>query len=219
MVYNMIRIIANPRSGTLSTAKSLQQLGLDIQHEWVGKDGTVSCFFFIDNKWYPKGNTRNGKHESTHIGDGVPSDYKWKLTIHQVRNPLDCISSMYSLVGSDHKKWLVELGIINKKYLTPKLLLCMSMYYEQNKIFEGISDYRIRLEDNGRKLMKILKLKGEYPILHLHKTPPIFKMKEKLTWNKLFNTDFMLTEKIIKQANSYGYNINLKKNSIVDLLK
>ena len=213
----MIRILANPRSGTMSTAKSLQNLGLDVRHEAVGKDGTVSCFFFIDSSYYPEGKNK-GKKIFPHRGDGVPSDYDWKISIHLVRNPIDCIPSMCSIVSKNHKKWLLEMGIIELAHAKKKILACMSAYYEQNEIFEKICGHRIKLEDNGKELMRILRLKGSYPVLHVNKTPPAWKVE--CSWEILYNSDYYLAEKIRKQAIKYGYEAPKNKRvGIRDLMR
>lgn len=215
----MIRILANPRSGTLSTAKSLQALGLDIQHERIGKDGTVSCFFYIDSDYYPKGNEKVTRKFLPHEGEGVPSDYNWKINIHLVREPVACISSMYTIIPGDHRQWLLDIGVIKKNQIKPKIVFCMNAYYEQNKIFEKICKYRIRLEDKGKMLMKILGLKGKYPDLHERNThtPPQWRVQ--FDWDKLFSSDYLLAEKIRQQAKKYGYDVPQKtRKGIMELI-
>ena len=75
-------------------AKLLTGLGLDVGHECEGRDGVVSCFFSVDDYWYPW-----GRH-STRLGQ-----WEFDTTIHVVRHPLGVIGSMASPPFCDKRAW------------------------------------------------------------------------------------------------------------------
>jgi hypothetical protein len=91
-------IIGCPRSGTLYTTKGLQKQGYDINHEAHGKDGMVS--------W-------TAAHKKGIYGR-LPKDFrKWEIR-HQLRNPLDTVSSFQTISGSTWN-WLSQEGITHKR--------------------------------------------------------------------------------------------------------
>lgn len=74
---NPVLITGCPRSGTCYTAKLLQAHGIDVQHERLGKRGTVD--------WHLAGIPWNGP------------------IVHQMRNPLHVIGSLLSITSW---KWI-----------------------------------------------------------------------------------------------------------------
>jgi len=76
----MFLITGCGRQGTKYIAKALSMCGLDVRHESVGTDGTVSSFYCFESDTYP--------------GDHIVPRPSFNLVLHQVRNPLDTISSI-----------------------------------------------------------------------------------------------------------------------------
>lgn len=81
-------ILSHGRSGTVYTAEVLRAVGLDIGHELNGVDGAVGGVFW-------KGQRR------------ILSRYD--RILHQVRNPLDTISSLTTANWRTFEKYLVNL--------------------------------------------------------------------------------------------------------------
>jgi len=202
----MIRILANPRSGTTSLSRTLiKDLGLDVPHEKVGEDGTVSCFFWTDSKIYPTGKT--GK--PAHPGDGVPSEYDWDKTIHLVRHPLKCIPSMRSIVGRDQQQWLYDKGLIRDTHRKPKLLFSMEAWYETNLAIERLKpNFRIQIENvDWKKLGKALGTKQIPEVTrHLNRATGFLEPKP-IAWEDMEALDSKLTAKIKRMALKYKYEV------------
>lgn len=197
-----VLITGSPRSGTKSMSISLRKMGIDMPHEKMGEDGTVSCFFFMNAEWYPRGD-----YGPTHVGDGVPSNYDWWLKIHLTRHPLKCIASMRSIVGKDHQQWFNQYHIVPDEYMKPKLLLCMKAWYEQNYLMiKDKSMNRLMIEKvSTAKLTKLfMRDMSDFKLVHSHKATGYLTPKP-LTWSMLKKVDPVLTVKIKMLSNKLGY--------------
>jgi hypothetical protein len=79
-----ILILGNPRSGTGYMSKLLQELGYDIGHETMGKNGTSNWLYAVNDvpppsfTWIP----------------GSRNNYKFDIIIHVIRDPSTCIPSI-----------------------------------------------------------------------------------------------------------------------------
>lgn len=197
-MYNLIT--GNPRSGTKSLAISLRRVGVDMPHEKMGNDGTVSCFFFVDSSPYPR-----GEYGPTHVDDGEFSDWEWNSIIHLVRHPLKCIASMRSIVGKDHQAWwrANNLAYSDK----PKLLVCMEAWYFTNLYIEKMTRKRFILErPDLRSLARWLKNRkvASMEIVHSHKATGYLRPKL-LGWPDLKKQDPRLAKAIFQMSEKYGY--------------
>ena len=77
----MILITGCGRSGTTYIADVMEWCGMDMPHEAVGVDGSVSSLYCVDSEWYPP----------YHVQDGRPP---FETVLHQVRHPLKTIGSL-----------------------------------------------------------------------------------------------------------------------------
>ena len=75
-------VVACPRSGTRSLARSLLNAGVRCHHEVMGRDGSVSHFLAVDDYYYA------GMHQEGR------RDFEFEHIWHQVRNPLHAIPSI-----------------------------------------------------------------------------------------------------------------------------
>lgn len=75
--------VGHPRTGTGFTSAILRKWGLDVGHEWIGKDGIVSWFLSIDAHSYLWQREFNGV--------GRP---KYDHLIYNVRNPRESLASI-----------------------------------------------------------------------------------------------------------------------------
>jgi len=173
-----ILVIGNPRSGTLSMTNMLRAAGHDVKHEKLGPDGTVSCFFFLPARWYPREKTTANRH----LRDNF-SKFKPDKVIHLVRNPLECIPSMAKVCGKGHQQWLDEHGIY--PIVKPKLLWAACAWYWTNKHMEGVAaltQTRIQIERVKKQWPAYLNPIVE--VKHQHKSSGNRK-SEKVTWAQL----------------------------------
>lgn len=208
----MIRFIGCGRSGTKYVAKVMQQIGLDILHEHIGKDGTASCYAMTPPPYcvFEESEKRNS---SPHKGQDC-SKVEWKSTIHIVREPLKQIESAFIVLNQEHwKHFSNHFGI---SYKLPKLYRCMQYWYVMNKYCQNISDLRIRIEDFEKDWDKICKVTGITEKFPTNKVPknthhelrnkiPFAKKDFVPTWEMLSEIDVTLTEKIKSKAKEYGY--------------
>lgn len=202
------------RSGTKSFSYFLKDCGIDAPHERMGKDGTVSCMFFIDAPYYPK-----SAGKLTHDGDHTFSDYRFKTIIHLIRHPLWAIPSQASVYSKDHIKWLEERGLVDSD-VKPRLLHAAKLWLLVNRRVERMTKVRVLTEDvpsSWGLLSERLKLDCEIPEhRHMHKSSGFRKTKP-MTWKELDNlcgskpppgggyAKTSLADHIKKAAGRYGY--------------
>lgn len=103
-----ILITGNPRSGTTTHQRVLKQCGLDIKHEEMGLQGTVSCYYFVDQRPYPHGHHAKDKKFNKKDFDAI-----YLL----VRDPMKCIPSMRAIISPEHQIWLEKLGFMKRTYI------------------------------------------------------------------------------------------------------
>lgn len=103
--FPKILITGNPRSGTTTHQRVLKQCGLDIKHEEMGTQGTVSCYYFVDKRPYPHGH---------HVKDKKFNKRDFDAIYLLVRDPAQCIPSMRAIISPEHQIWLEELGFMRR---------------------------------------------------------------------------------------------------------
>lgn len=181
----MFLITAHPRSGTLYTATIFQKLGYKVSHEWENEDGTVSWKHLFQSE-------------------------KFNPVIHQVRHPLNVISSTHTINKVSFKKMLSEINY--KGEIKNKTHKAMITYYFWNIEANKRCSWRFKIEELGNiypELFKLLDLQvpKELPQVNKNKhSRKHIKKYKKVSWNDLFKIDEGLTNKIIKLGGRYGYN-------------
>lgn len=195
-----ILVTGNPRSGTLSMKNMLRAAGYDVQHERSGKNGTSSCFFFVQASYYPREKLTSRRHLNEKF-----DRYNYDVVIHLVRNPLHCIPSMAKIVGVGHQQWLEDHGIVNR--YRPKIAWAAEAWLKTNteieSQFEDFHYYRIQIEHALNQWPSELKEPPE--LLHQHrgsgtrKSQPL--TKQRLAEITPFHRD------IIQMAAGYGYKL------------
>ena len=143
------------------------------------------------------------------------SKYNFKYTLHQVRFPLETITSVMT---KKSESWsFIEKNIDIEKNDS---LLTKSMKYwlYWNKMAEKISSWTYRIEDLENNLDEFFKKIGQSKITVDYKKE--FKSlpknigtrwnrnKKIIRWEDLHQENDYLTEQIKKQAKQYGYEIN-----------
>lgn len=191
------------RSGTTSTSKYLRDLGLNVPHEKMGRDGTVSCVFFTDAPYYPK-----SADKPMHEGEGKFSDYDFETIIHLVRYPLHAITSQASYYSKMHKQWLDEIGFVNIE-VKPNILHAAVLWEKVNEYVESIADFRVNIEYLNQDLRPFLEkkfggLNAQTFVRHMNKSSGFYK-KKSISWKQLERLDKDLCEKIKYRSERYGY--------------
>lgn len=177
-------VIGCGRSGTGFSTRLFQELGLDIKHEEMGKDGTSS---------WPATLWNHLPQEFEHI-------------FHQVREPLNAISSIQTFVEGSWR----FIGRQNFFKLTDdKILNSANYWYHWNLLAETRTDFRYRVEDIFDLLPLICSELGmEYKDLSYLKEKGINSRKgtfDKLTWGTIKEKNEALYNKIYNMALRYGY--------------
>jgi len=184
----------------------LRGAGYDVKHERNGPDGTVSCFFFMKARWYPREKLTVNRHRLEDGTDEHFSTRDYDHIIHLVRDPLKCIPSMHKVCGIGHQQWIKDHLNVHAAKGTPnwKLRWAMETWYKTNLKIESTL-YRARLV-RIEQVLKDWPREIETPpkVLHQHRSTGTRK-SESVTWQQLYDVDETLTDKIVKQANSYGY--------------
>lgn len=127
----LVLITGCGRSGTTYTTNLLRACGLDVKHEKIGIDGSVSWFMAVDSD-FPWGS----------------GDTHFRHTFHQIRDPIDVITSFY--VNIDHVAWVwnyVYNYIPEIKREDPHLVKCAKYWYYWNLKAEEKSEWSYRIED------------------------------------------------------------------------
>src|ERR1700748_2135285 len=103
--HKRILVISAPRSGTRWMARILRECKLDVRHEWMGKDGSVSSYFVVDTDEIPiVPQSKRLCHQN------VPgsSAYRFDLILHVTRHPVKTIASMRGVIGTDTQQWMFD---------------------------------------------------------------------------------------------------------------
>lgn len=205
MKMRRILVTGCSRSGTKSMANILKDAGIRVEHERMGTDGTVSCFFYDKSRNvlpFPKTYPRD-----PHEGESAPHYYKFRRKIHLVREPLACISSNVSVMNRAHQEWLVARGIITSMEVKPKLLRMMQMWHGINNFLDLMKYELVKIEDDRAIKSLIASLGGDvksFTHRRMNKASGYNKPKE-LEWSDLEKVDQDLTKRIRKLAKAYGY--------------
>lgn len=149
--YKDFLCIGHPRCGTTSISYYLGQMGYDVRHENMGKDGVSSWMLAVRDDKYPWGNIKDKFR------------YYFKNIIHVLRNPFNAIPSIilehkYSPNNESYKfkkKHIKKiLGIdlpevnFNKISLTQEIELALKTFIYWNKICEMSNPQTIcKIED------------------------------------------------------------------------
>ena len=125
-------IIACPRSGTKWIAAVLRGLGLDVQHEsMAGADGAVGWRYAAPDKLWS-------------AWHGGQSSRRYDVVWHQVRHPLDTISSCMTNLSAHAWRWAGKVTRLARKPLIGK---AMSFWRQWTLLCQQRADWTYRVED------------------------------------------------------------------------
>lgn len=210
----MIIILACGGSGTNYISEIFKQIGLQVGHEQLGKDGIVDWRLNAFTRISKDNIKRHCKEKgiSTSIFtylDRVRYSTN-NICLHQVRHPLKNISSSYCWLG-DHgaREYLSKFSSINLN--EDKLLSAMKYWYEWNRFAEYRASFRYQIEKLEEIWSDFCRKSGintrvEFPSKVSKQIGT--RSANYFTWENLRSVDSSLTDKIIMQANRYGYQYN-----------
>lgn len=193
------------RSATQYISKVCQLGGKDIQHELSGKDGVSS--------WYA---TFSDTSDPTHKIK-IPY-YKEAIVLHQVRNFLKTIESCQVFENDSWNTWEYISKHIPEINLKDSLIKrCMIYWHYWNLKAEEKAVWTYKVEDllipvNFDRFCATTGIDSNYKSDML-KVPKNLNKKyrkrfyPKLTLLDLFDTDYHLSDRILRQAKRYGYEV------------
>jgi hypothetical protein len=191
-----VAVVAAVHSATMYTAIVFQAIGLNVQHEGVGKHGGVGySFCFMKKGQYPSG-----------LSDDA-------LIVHQVREPRATISSV-RILEEQHWRHFQTFAIDNDIPWRPlresPIKRAMQLWLIYNEASEAIAEFTYRVENIEEALPKILSLMGlpattPFPIPDISKKVNTHFPTSQLSWNDLCEIDLDLCMRIQAKARQYGY--------------
>lgn len=177
-------ILGCPRSGTSFISKFLSYNGFKVGHEKLEKDG-ISSWCLVsggDNVCYgPSYNEVIKK-----LGNNSE-------IYHQVRNPIDTISSITTI---QDKSFQFASKFIPINSYDSLILKSMKFWFYWNELSENFTKKRYRVEDTN-EYVKNFKLLDEKKINS--------RSHVNLNWGDIEKENFELSEKIKNMSIRYGY--------------
>jgi len=199
-------VLGSGRSGTMFTAKALRTVGINVLHEKVGDDGTVSHYFVVDSDWYPMAPWQESQLKK-HVGERR-SDFDFKHTLHITRDPRKAIPSMTKIFGSVTWQFYVDNGLI-PDIRKNAMLRAMHYWLAHNQLSEKQADLTFNLERYQQAWPAIMEMLGKnepYPahLKPMNKTGG-FRAYTPLTFAEMIDIDTDLGKQIKSLAKRYGY--------------
>jgi hypothetical protein len=134
-------ITGTGRSGTAYTSKCLMSSGHKIPHESFGDSGIVSWYAATDKESALK------SWSLKRIEDYCRYTKKELLILHQMRNPIDCISSLMTITDQS-LEWIKKHEFVNISESDTMLQKCIKYYYFWNVRCATIADYSYSLRNS-----------------------------------------------------------------------
>jgi len=186
----MLLITGSGRSGTAYITRVLQRCGLDVKHEAVGKDGSVSGFYCFEAKSYP------GKHKTPRP--------KFDVILHQVRDPLKTIASVTTGRNRDWSQQFVDV----EHDASPLRWACYYwLTWNREAERQALWTYRIEeLSTAWETLRSVLDFDTDYASATFN-VPLTVNAREHaaITWRAVQNAAPEIYDSIRAMADRYGY--------------
>jgi hypothetical protein len=125
----LVLVTGCPRSGTKYISCVLAELGLDVQHEAIGRDGSSSWCMAVDAETTPWGPPRRA--------------FSFDITLHQVRNPVAVIPSFSTLTPPS---WHFIYDRTPCRPDDPPLARSAKLWYYWNLHAGRVAQWRYRVE-------------------------------------------------------------------------
>lgn len=193
-VETKILVSGSARSGTRTMAETLRACGLRVVHEGLGSDGSVSCFYAVDDYWY------QGMHW-VRLSNLIP-EHRW----HQTRHPLKVINSIGHLMPGGFWHWQEKhTGVPGD--IEPSILRAALFWLRWNEIIEAQNyDLRYQIEqlpERWDELAGRLGIQKEMP--EIGPKGAFGGEREPTTWEMLEDADSRVAKAVRQKAKEYGY--------------
>lgn len=179
-----------PRSGTMFLATLLTKCGVDMPHEGIGKDGTVS--------WFQAG-------ERGRVFAKNPDPYQFDKVIQVVRNPVHVLRSVHTFRP---EVWTFFEANLGKSPSDDFLVRGMYTWIQWNRKIEGLNNYlwKFRIEDKLSHEHLFAVLGHDMPKRLPELSPKINSRDcDPITEEDLYKADRRLAEDVFWLAEQYGY--------------
>lgn len=188
----MFLITGCGRSGTKYIAVALQQCGLGVRHEQMGKDGIVSGYYCFDAQQYP-----GGRHP-------VPRP-DFDVVLHQARHPLPTIASLQT---THSWKWACQFLPVTPN--DPLLKRCCHHWLGYNEAAEKLAEYTYRietLEEVWPTLQRLIGFDAPYSIVADLPKSINARKHDDVTWAEVRDAAPEIYDAILAASVRYGYSI------------
>lgn len=195
-IHKQLLITGCGRSGTKYTALLLKELGLDVPHECMGRDGAVGWMYVAAEQYGVGTDVDHGSREGIVFGQ----------IFHQVRHPLDTIASLQTH-GEDLWDFCGRHVPLMKK--NPERL--MAYWLDWNARAAAMADWTYRVEElrPGTAVAREFLDRIGLPDRDLPDLPHNVNHRRHadLTWAELDAKNSILARWIRKAARRYGYDV------------
>jgi len=189
-----LAVVGCPYSGTQYTKEVLCKVGLDVGHEEIKENGTVS--------W---------RHAYYRAEDFAKEGISQEFIFHQTRHPLLVIAELWML-GKGPWVYITKScqsrGLDWDPFGQEIYARCMQFWIYWNEFAGEFASFQFRIEQFPTLWPTFLELFG-FPVdtplpgisthVNRHKAAPIS------SWDDLYKIDSQLTLKVLEMANEYGY--------------
>lgn len=210
------------RSGTKYTANILRKSGLDIAHEQMRRQGTVSAPFVCYDSRRGEQIQFGTYQPYSHVAGECPAGFRFDNVWHQTRDPLKSIASVRDVLSLKVKRWArralgQSLGTMKKG----DLVWAAHHWLITNQLAERIATWQYRIEDIDEvypEMLKELKLKDQSlpntsrTMGRSYRTIKVFRPAKEiydeityLEWKDLEEAVPDIVEEIQEMAEEYGY--------------
>lgn len=192
----MLLVTGTGRSGTHYTSELLKQMGYDVPHEAVGKDGAASWKHIVSGEFVYIGKNREAEIDST----------GFTRILHQVRHPLKVIASMQTFSDST---WAYMAKFIELDAGLCPIRRSMQAWVRWNEFIEPKADWRFQIEELKDVFPEFCKHAG-IPTVEMPKVPERAKDSRTKRYNPLTLADLAkkdarLALEVEALANRYNY--------------
>jgi hypothetical protein len=196
-----VLVVGCGRSGTGYIARFFQLSGLDVSHETSRGTQGCSSWYALAHLYGPSGLALDNVH--------------FEHVIHQVRHPLDVISSwVINLFNLQNNAWkLIRQHLPEISSSDSLLVHCAKYWYYWNLKAEKIAEWRYCIEDLP-SILPELEEKVDYPLnagvfeILSNKTNTWRLISNRITWETLKQElPMWLFNELQEMAGRYGYSI------------
>jgi len=185
----MFLITGSGRSGTKYMATVLQECGLDVGHERMGRDGVVSSYYCFEATWYP------GHHAAPRPA--------FDVVLHQVRHPLRSIAS----IQTGHSwKWTCQFLPVGPRAPLLRRACWNWLVFNEEAERQAALTYRVEdLEEAWGEIERLLGFEADYGSVADVPRDVNTRQHTAVTWADVRRVAPGIYERIRAAARRYGY--------------